>query len=131
MTCLLCQHFAPIADATWKPGYEGDRYDRYNVRNLIQETRKHVKAWCTLNPKHVEIWSNHTCGQFVSVQTQQHDRRLEEFIWGDDRYQQVVKLKEQVKKLKAELKTARAISRKRLEQIKGNASTTTTETTPP
>ncbi len=127
MTCLLCQHFEPIKDADWEPRYPGQCYDRYHVRKLIRETRKHVKAWCTLNPEHIEIWSNHTCGQFLSIEHQRHDKRLSEFIWGDDRHKEIERLQNQVKQLKAELKTARARSRKRLEQLKGNASTTTTE----
>jgi hypothetical protein len=118
----MCQHFKPIVPADWKAKYRGEVYDRYDVRNLIKETKLHQKGQCALNPVHVEVWTNHYCGQFIddteSDSAKIPSLRIEKFIWGDNRSQYVKELEEQVWVLRRRLKTARARSAKRLQRLK-------------
>jgi hypothetical protein len=121
MSCLMCKHFKPIPPADWTPSYRGEEYNRYDVRTLIKTTKHHQKGQCALNPVHVDVLTNHYCGQFVDDTRSRDDNpayRVSTFIWGDYNSRYVNELKEWVAMLKRQLKTTRARSVKRLQRLK-------------
>ncbi len=119
MSCLMCEHFKPIRTADWKPSYSGKEYDRYDVRNLIMQTKLHQKGQCALNPVHVDVMTNHYCGQFIAETRYppSPSERLSDFIWGDRVSRRVDTLEDENTTLKRQLKTARMRSLKRLRKL--------------
>ena len=110
--CLMCEHFRGVAPTDWKPSYDGEEYDRYNLRSLIREKQLHQTGRCHLNPTPYAVLTNHECSHFDPIPYAVES--LQTFIWGshDSR------LGEQVKDLKRQLKEARAKSAKRMQRIK-------------
>ena len=117
MSCLMCEHFKPIRTADWKPSYNGEEYNRYDVRGLIMKTKLHQKGQCALNPVHVDVMTNHYCGQFIDYRTTIPSERVSEYIWGDWYSRHYNTQKEEVAALKRQLRKARERSHKRLRKL--------------
>lgn len=118
--CLTCKHVKFIVPDDWKPGYQGEKYDRFDTVRVIRETKFHVKAKCTFNPAWITVATSHYCGQWDGRGS---EKDVEEFIWGSSLERSYNELRGEVVKLKASLKQARRISKSRLDRLKSNGAT--------
>lgn len=113
---MMCIHFkAGKVPPDWKPKYDRDEYNRYDMREAIRKTQVHQRGQCCFNPIAVEVFTNHTCGHFTPLE--HFVPSLQDFIWGDWTRRQLEDLREKVPKLTHQLKAARKISQNRLKRI--------------
>ncbi len=115
--CLLCDYFKPVPPDGWKPRYEGDHYDIYDVRKTMCEASgKNQEGLCALNPVHVDVWTNHTCSHYRPIDAALMS--LTNFVWGGWQQNERKEKEEKIAELSRQLKTARKISHGRLQRIR-------------
>jgi hypothetical protein len=121
--CLTCQHFKPIAPSDWKPSFQSEEYDLYNVRNIMTKNGgQQQEGLCMLNPTSVEVWTDHACGHFEINESIVPS--LHTFLYGNWKEIAYDERNGQVQELTRQLKAARKISRSRLlriQQLTGKA----------
>jgi hypothetical protein len=116
--CLTCNHVSFVVPDDWKPGFAGDEYDKYDVRQVIRETGHHVQAKCTFNPIWIDVNTGHYCGQWSS--DVRDEESVQDFIWGSWLARENEELSAKCDALRARLKTSRQISASRLARLKSN-----------
>lgn len=114
MTCYTCEYFMPTAPSSWKPAYEGDKYDIYGVRREIEQTRLAQAGKCCRDPNPVTKTTNDQCAHYKSYFSPSAISKMfaDEMRRGNERY-----WREKAEKAERALKAARKISASRLTRL--------------
>ena len=111
--CLTCNHIKFIQPPEWKPRWDGEKFVRQDVVNIIRANKLHEKAKCTFNPAWVDVTTAHYCGRWEGTD----HTPVEEVIWGSWEVRRNRQLFDEVKTLKAQLKNVRRLSASRLARL--------------
>jgi len=114
-SCLSCAYFVFDTAPGWKPGYEGDFFDRNDAIRLIRKTEHHVTGKCAFFPVWTDHLSNHWCAQFVY---DDEEESLNTRVWGTWQDREYKHQTEELKKVREQLAASRKISASRLERLR-------------
>jgi|SRR4249919_1154572 hypothetical protein len=115
--CLTCEHCVRIPPPDWKSEYRGDTYSIYDLASAVRAKSPYGTLQCSLHPVWVAVSLQHHCGQWRSGIGQQGET-VSEFIHGGWIEREVSRLRDENRKLRASLKTARKRSMSRLARLK-------------
>lgn len=112
--CLNCANFSPKTHEQWKPLHDGQRFELWNLRNILAEQNRTIAqgGWpgtCALAPTPVEVRSAYKCGSWSPNESMVQS-------WWE--YAQPANQREEIESLRQKLKKAREVSIARFKRIK-------------